>query len=271
MPLFINDLHLRLQIYTKFCICKHFLVHYLQKNVFFSIFVMKDIYKTIMPLTAPEICDAISKDFKRRRITHQIAADKIGTPKHTITNQLSRKKRFGEKLAKKFSDAFGYSITWLLYGEGEMFSDGRGYITKDEVSNIPYFVGKFDALFNESRKIQVAERLLEILNNRIAISAFRAYLEGDYKEYETLRNKLEADYFCNIPLTIYKDPKATEALRKMRDFFTEAETEAAKELVLLEKRAASGEIIDVDVETERFRKKVKEIKEKHQKDSTRNQ
>lgn len=80
------------------------------------------------PLTTQEICDAISKDFKRRRITHQIAADKIGTPKHTVTNQLSRKKRFGERLAKKFSDAFGYSITWLLYGEGEMFSDGNDAI-----------------------------------------------------------------------------------------------------------------------------------------------
>lgn len=76
------------------------------------------------PLTIQEICDAISKDFKRRRITHQIAADKIGTPKHTVTNQLSRKKRFSQNMAKKFSDAFGYSITWLLYGEGEMFSDG---------------------------------------------------------------------------------------------------------------------------------------------------
>ena len=76
------------------------------------------------PLTIQEICDAISKDFKRRRITPQIAADKIGTTKQTITNQISGKKRFSQNMAKKFSDAFGYSITWLLYGEGEMFSDG---------------------------------------------------------------------------------------------------------------------------------------------------
>lgn len=219
-----------------------------------------------MPLTAPEICEAISKDFKRRRITHQIAADKIGTPKHTVTNQLSRKKRFGERLAKKFSDAFGYSITWLLYGEGEMFSDGRGYATKDEESNIPYFVGKYEAIFNEGRKLQVAERLLEILNNKIAISAFRAYLEGDYEEYEKLLNKLEDDYSYNIPLSIYKNPQATKALRDMRDFFTKAETTAAKELVILEQRAAAGEVIDVDVETERFRKKAEAIKLAYQKD-----
>lgn len=80
------------------------------------------------PLTTQEICEAISKDFKRRRITHQIAADKIGAPRHTVTNQLSRKKRFGERLAKKFSEAFGYSITWLLYGEGDMFSKGNDAI-----------------------------------------------------------------------------------------------------------------------------------------------
>ena len=73
------------------------------------------------PLTTQEICDAISKDFKRRRITHQIAADKIGTTKQTITNQISGKKRFSSDMAKKFSEAFGYSIIWLLYGEGDIF------------------------------------------------------------------------------------------------------------------------------------------------------
>lgn len=80
------------------------------------------------PLTTQEICDAISKDFKRRRITRQIAADKIGTTKQTITNQIGGKKRFSQNMAKKFSDAFGYSIIWLLYGEGEMFSDGNDAI-----------------------------------------------------------------------------------------------------------------------------------------------
>lgn len=219
-----------------------------------------------MQLTTQEICDAISKDFKRRRITHQIAADKIGTTKQTITNQISGKKRFSQNMAKKFSDAFGYSITWLLYGEGEMFSIGKGYLAKDDNQEIPYFVGNFEPIFNEGRKIRVAERLLEILNNKIAISAFRAYLEGDYEEYERLRNKLEEDYSYNIPLNIYKNPQATKALRDMRDFFTKAETTAAKELVILEQRAAAGEVIDVDVETERFRKKAEAIKLAYQKD-----
>ena len=50
------------------------------------------------PLTTQEICQEISADFKRRRITHQIAADKIGTTKQTISNQISGKKNhYGQK------------------------------------------------------------------------------------------------------------------------------------------------------------------------------
>lgn len=74
-------------------------------------------------LTVPEICDAISKDFKRRRITHKIAAEMIHTTKQTISNQLTGKRRFSQNMAKKFSDAFGYSLPWLLFGEGKMFND----------------------------------------------------------------------------------------------------------------------------------------------------
>lgn len=75
------------------------------------------------PLTTREICKAISKDFKLRGITQQIAADKIGTSRAVISNQLTGKRGFSQNMAKKFSNAFGYSIIWLLYGEEEMFND----------------------------------------------------------------------------------------------------------------------------------------------------
>lgn len=75
------------------------------------------------PLTTREICKAISIDFKLQGITQQIAADKIGTSRGIIANQLTGRLGFSKNMAKKFSDAFGYSIIWLLYGEGEMFND----------------------------------------------------------------------------------------------------------------------------------------------------
>jgi hypothetical protein len=87
---------------------------------------------TSVRITPTEICKAISADWKKRRITHQIAADRIGTTKQTISNQLTGKRRFSQNMAKKFSDAFGYSLPWLLFGEGEMFSDGKGFESKND-------------------------------------------------------------------------------------------------------------------------------------------
>ena len=78
-----------------------------------------------MPLTSKEICKAISADWKRRRITHQMAAEKIGSTKQTVSNQLTGKRRFSRGMAKRFSDAFGYSNQWLLFGEGEMYNTGN--------------------------------------------------------------------------------------------------------------------------------------------------
>lgn len=69
----------------------------------------------------------IRADLKRRRITHKIAAEWVGTTKQTISNQLTGKRRFSKNMAQRFSNAFGYSVTWLLFGEGEMFDCGGNY------------------------------------------------------------------------------------------------------------------------------------------------
>ena len=208
-----------------------------------------------MALTTREICEEIAADFKRQRITHQKAAEKIGTSKQTISNQISGKKRFSQSMAKKFSDAFGYSIPWLLFGEGEKYKEGYVSFVTDANEGVVYYSSNFDQILKEERKLQVANRLLQILNNKVAISAFSAYLAGDYEEYETLRDRLENDYGYNVPRFL-NDPKAANAFRFMRQFFTDVETMAAKDLVVIEHRAAAGEIIDVDAETERFRRRV---------------
>ena len=213
-----------------------------------------------MALTKEEICERIAADFKRRRITHQIAADKIGTTKQTISNQISGKKRFSQNMAKKFSEAFGYSVSWLLYGEGQQFDDRRVSFEFDTGKKMVYASDNLDSILKEGRKIRVAERLLQILNNKVAISAFRAYLAEDYDEYETLRDKLEQDYAYDTVM-LSNNPKLVAELRQMRRFFTEVETKAAKELIVIEQRAAEGEIIDVDAELERFRRRIILIKD----------
>ena len=166
-------------------------------------------------------------------------------------------------MARKFSSAFGYSLAWLLYGEGEMFIEGRGYFHIDHDEKEVYFVGNYEPIMREGRKLRMAERLLEILNNKVAISAFRAYLEEDYGEYERLRDILESDYGFNLSQSFYKDAKRVQAFRKMRQYFTDVETKAAKELVIIEQKAADGIIIDTEAELERFRRKLALIKDSY--------
>lgn len=138
---------------------------------------------------------------------------------------------------------------------------GHGYIGVDSETRVPYFVGNYEPVFKESRTIQMAERIIEILNNKVAISAFRAFIDGDYDQYHELISTLEHNFGYDLPQIVWKNPELTQKLRQIRQFFTDAETQAAKELVLIEQKAANGVIIDVDAELERFKKQLLQIKE----------
>ena len=216
-----------------------------------------------MALTLKEVCQEIRDDFKNRRITQQFAADLLGTTKQTVANQLSGKKKFSSQMAKKFSEKFGYSLEWLLFGEGQMYKNGMG-AGGFNADGLPYYyLSNVDELVKEGRKLRAAERLIEILNNKVAISAFRAFMTGNYEEYEELCSILESDYAYNIPQSVAHDPKTLQALRFTRQYFTDVETKAAKELVIIEQKAALGDLIDIDAELARFRKRLALIKDSY--------
>ena len=104
---------------------------------------------------------------KNRRITQQFAADLLGTTKQTVANQLSGKKKFSSQMAKKFSEKFGYSLEWLLFGEGQMYKNGMG-AGGFNADGLPYYyLSNVDELVKEGRKLRAAERLIEILNNKV--------------------------------------------------------------------------------------------------------
>lgn len=223
-----------------------------------------------------EICKAISADWKARRITHQIAAEKVGTTKQTISNQISAtaKSRFSVAMAQKFAEAFGYDERFLLYGEGELYAEGHGVVInggRNAETGLPhlYYIGYQDEPFKYGRQLRVAERLIEILNNKVAISAFHAYMNENYDEYRELVDILEDEYAYNCK--IYGvSPKYAETLKRTRQWFTDVETKAAKELVLIEQKAASGELIDVDAEVERFRRRVLWTKDANKEEAKKN-
>ena len=221
-----------------------------------------------MAKSLKEICEAISADWKARRITHQIAADKIGTTKQSVSNIISgKKKRISVNMAQKLSEAFGYDERFLLYGEGELYSEGHGVVInggRNTDTGLPqlYYIGYQDEPFKYGRQLRVAERLIEILNNKVAISAFHAYMNEQYDEYTELIEILESDYAYNCVIHGV-DPKYFNTMKAMRQWFTDIETKAAKELVLIEQKAANGELINVDAEVERFRRRVLWAKDSH--------
>lgn len=219
-----------------------------------------------MAKSVSEICEAISADWKARRITHQIAADKIGTTKQSISNVISgKKKRISVNLAQKLSEAFGYDERFLLYGEGELYAEGHGVMInggRNEETGLPqlYYIGYQDEPFKYGRQLRVAERIIEILNNKVAISAFHAYMNEQYDEYADLIEILESDYAYRSIIHGVK-PEYLKTLKAIRQWFTDVETKAAKELVIIEQKAAAGELNNVEAEIERFRMRVLQKKD----------
>lgn len=74
--------------------------------------------------TPEEVLKSVSADFKRRGVTHETAAQKMGYgSKQTLSNLLSRKKYLSGLQALKFHEAFGYNQKYLMSGEGSLMND----------------------------------------------------------------------------------------------------------------------------------------------------
>lgn len=73
--------------------------------------------------TPEEVLKSIAADFKLRGVTHETAAQKMGYgSKQTLSNLLSSKKYMSGYQAKKFHEAFGYNMEYLMRGDGELMS-----------------------------------------------------------------------------------------------------------------------------------------------------
>lgn len=71
--------------------------------------------------TPEEVLKSVSTDFKLRGVTHDVAAEKMGYgSKQTLSNLLSSKKYLSGYQAKRFNEAFGYNMEYLMSGEGEL-------------------------------------------------------------------------------------------------------------------------------------------------------
>ena len=179
----------------------------------------------------------------------------MGTTKQTVSNQISGKKKFSVKTAQKYSDAFGYSLEFLLFGKGNLYAPGRG-VAITRPGQLPELYMD-TSVMNEGRKVRTAVRILEILNNQTAIAAYQAALEDDAERYNELYDRLVKEFAWDIPFVNGNK----EALMKIRKFFADAHEKAAKELIQAERDVWEGKVVDIEVMLERYRRELITLKD----------
>lgn len=79
---------------------------------------------------------ALAKYFKSKGVTQLAIAEKLGVSKAYVNALMTGKKAFGKSQAAKWSSEFGISASWLLTGDGDMFttssSDEQGEVKRVE-------------------------------------------------------------------------------------------------------------------------------------------
>lgn len=74
--------------------------------------------------SAEEVLKSVSRDLRKRGITHAAAAQMLGYKnRQTLSNLLSSKNYMSGLQAARFNKSFGYSIMYLTSGEGELLDD----------------------------------------------------------------------------------------------------------------------------------------------------
>ncbi len=72
-------------------------------------------------------------------LTMTEVAARLGCSQQAVSNQLSGRK-IGENVARKWADAFGFDLVYLMTGEGSLFPDGgqkHAAVSTDEPNTVP--------------------------------------------------------------------------------------------------------------------------------------
>jgi hypothetical protein len=88
--------------------------------------------------------------FKERHITQKIICERTGMSQPQVSQLLTGKNKFGNKVAKQFEKEFGLSYIWLIHGEGEMMGGAAWPAGGVPVYDIDFNAG-FVERYNDSR------------------------------------------------------------------------------------------------------------------------
>lgn len=73
--------------------------------------------------TAKKVGNDLRQYFEKKGMEQQDVADILGITQASVSARFCGIKPFGKNAAKKWSEAFGFRVWWLITGEGDMFED----------------------------------------------------------------------------------------------------------------------------------------------------
>ncbi len=136
---------------------------------------------TRAPKSVSQICEAIALDLKARNLTHAIVAELTGKTKHTISTQISGKRRFSKEMAMVFAEKLGYNPLFLLYGEGELREPKGVHV---DIATAPFDVDDLaSSIAVLSSMTSIATEIIRGLGDKNAITAWSELQEGNYDGY----------------------------------------------------------------------------------------
>lgn len=160
--------------------------------------------------TPEEVLKSVSADFKLRGVTHEVAAEKLGYgSKQTLSNLLSSKKYLSGYQAKRFNDAFGYNMEFLMSGKGELqpYRDADGssptFIDDTIEGDIQLMLSWIHTLLEKQDNDEGLAVLSEVYRysqaNKVIKQKMRGY-KGEFyeEEFEDQLINLQCDIVENI-------------------------------------------------------------------------
>lgn len=146
-------------------------------------------------LSAADICRIVAKDLKQRGFTQAKAAELMQIDPKAVANQISGKRAFGKKAARKYANTFGYSEAFLLHGEGTL--TGK---PKEESAGT-------EAVILTRTQFQELIKRISSLENTVARLKYPALTTYSVKPsfVESPRQYMQTEQ-VKQPVFVYKDP-----------------------------------------------------------------
>lgn len=144
-------------------------------------------------MTGEDVCLAIAADFKMKKISYEEAAKKLGQSVQTVYNRISSKRYFSLKTAQRWAKTFGFDMTFLMTGEGQLYLRRDNSIGSD--NSIYSYYSKTEVL------IMVADYLFSKTEDKEIKEMWVALLHGDFESFRKLESSVneKREGFTRLP------------------------------------------------------------------------